>query len=160
MMGYAYFEEGVLPEDDKYDLAPTETEVSGLPRGSFSLCRAHYFNDIWDEKIISHKLRVALVNNIAMQYINRGVAILDLIKEGNLGLTHALENFELEGGSRFSTYASRCIRQNIKRAILSQSGVNLSSCTSKIGPLPTIADSNIHRQRVSSRCAKTHRQCI
>jgi len=71
------------------------------------------------QKMIEHNLR--LVVNIAKRYVNRGVAFLDLIEEGNLGLIHALEKYEPERGFRFSTYATWWIRQNIERAIMNQS---------------------------------------
>ena len=71
------------------------------------------------QRMIECNLR--LVVNIAKHYVNRGMALLDLIEEGNLGLIHALEKFEPERGFRFSTYATWWIRQNIERAIMNQS---------------------------------------
>jgi RNA polymerase nonessential primary-like sigma factor len=71
------------------------------------------------QKMIQHNLR--LVVNIAKHYTNRGIPLLDLVEEGNLGLMHALEKFDPERGFRFSTYATWWIRQNIERAIMNQS---------------------------------------
>jgi RNA polymerase nonessential primary-like sigma factor len=71
------------------------------------------------QKMIEHNLR--LVVNIAKHYVNRGMSLLDLVEEGNLGLMHALDKFEPERGFRFSTYATWWIRQNIERAIMNQS---------------------------------------
>src|SRR5438132_6657021 len=71
------------------------------------------------ERMINANLR--LVVTIARDYINLGLPLLDLISEGNIGLTKAVERFDPAKGAKLSTYAMRWIKQSIKRALANQS---------------------------------------
>lgn len=68
------------------------------------------------ERMVRSNLR--LVVKIAKNYQNRGMALADLVEEGNLGLLRAVEGFDPDQGTRFSTYASWWIKQAIKRALI------------------------------------------
>ena len=81
--------------------------------------RLRHRNQKEKDTLIESNLR--LVIKLAQRYSNRGLHLLDLIQEGNIGLIKAVERFEYERGNKFSTYASWWIKQSINRAIADQS---------------------------------------
>jgi RNA polymerase nonessential primary-like sigma factor len=90
------------------------------PPQELALARAMRAGDfLARQTLIERNLR--LVVSIARHYLHRGLALPDLVEEGNLGLIHALEKFDPERGFRFSTYATWWIRQSIERAVMNQS---------------------------------------
>jgi RNA polymerase nonessential primary-like sigma factor len=122
--------QGLLHKDtvamEQYTLAlDAETayikEISAIELLTFQqelrLARAASKGDAGSRSLmISHNLR--LVAGLARKYRNRGLCLLDLIEEGNLGLIRAVDKYDPELGYRFSTYATWWIRQNIERAIM------------------------------------------
>ena len=81
--------------------------------------RARQLIDEAKNELITHNMR--LVINIAKHYVGRGLSLLDLIQEGNIGLMRAVDKFKYEKGFKFSTYATWWIRQGITRALIDQS---------------------------------------
>jgi RNA polymerase nonessential primary-like sigma factor len=127
--------------DDADDDAPQTYEAGEIPDGQLDATRL-YLSEIGVSKLLTAEEEVyfarlaqkgdaaarrrmiesnlRLVVKIARRYMNRGLALLDLIEEGNLGLIRAVEKFDQERGFRFSTYATWWIRQTIERAIMNQ----------------------------------------
>lgn len=100
-----------LTEIGRSRLLTAEEEIA-LARASQRGCMASR------QRMIESNLR--LVVKVARAYNNRGLPLLDLIEEGNLGLIRAVEKFDPERGCRFSTYATWWIRQSVERAIMNQ----------------------------------------
>ena len=116
-------ESPLLTADEEKELARTIARGSGasarFARGEVTLAEKEQFEQDGNkarERMIRSNLR--LVVNIAKPYGNRGMALSDLIEEGNLGLLRAVEGFDPDMGSRFSTYASWWIKQAIKRSLI------------------------------------------
>lgn len=80
--------------------------------------KAHQGDITARNHMIESNLR--LVVNIARRYTGRGLPLLDLVEEGNLGLMHAVDKFDPELGWRFSTYATWWIRQSVERGLINQ----------------------------------------
>jgi len=100
-----------LNEISKYPVLSREEEVE-LSQGIEKGCSQS------KETMIKCNLR--LVVSIAKKYINRGMNLVDLVEEGNIGLLKAVEKFDYTKGFKFSTYATWWIRQAIERAIINQ----------------------------------------
>lgn len=101
-----------LREIGQYDLLSREEEIALAEAAANGDSQAK-------EKLINHNLR--LVVSVAKRYMGRGLALLDLIQEGNTGLIKAVEKYDVDKGFKFSTYATYWIKQAISRAIMDQS---------------------------------------
>ena len=112
----------VLAKEVRDEYKRVESEV-GIKIDAFRamwdrLTRARTLVSEAKDELITHNLR--LVINIAKNYVGRGLSLLDLIQEGNIGLMKAVDKFDYEKGFKFSTYATWWIRQGITRALIDQ----------------------------------------
>ena len=147
-----------LNEIGRKDLLTAEEE--------FALARKVVSGDRQSKnQMIEANLR--LVVTIAKRYLNRGLALLDLIEEGNLGLIRAVEKFNPELGYRFSTYATWWIKQNIDRALMNQCRTirlpihvmkDLNACLKIIGELTEELGRHPHIEEIASRSGKPDKQ--
>ncbi len=112
----------ILSKEVQADHKRIETEV-GIKVDAIKdiwsrISKARYLVTEAKNELITRNLR--LVVNIAKNYVGRGLPLLDLIQEGNIGLMKAVDKFKYEKGFKFSTYATWWIRQAITRALIDQ----------------------------------------
>lgn len=100
-----------LDDIRKYEILEKEEEAELLSKAKIG-------DDEAKNKLILSNLK--LVVNIAKNYNSRNMSLIDLISEGNFGLMHAIEKFDISKGNRFSTYAVWWIKQSISKALISK----------------------------------------
>jgi len=117
----------IVPEDATLGAVASLVDDAGFARDMADhepVCQAHLQRIRQEGEAASEHLTTAnlrLVVSIAKRYLNRGMPMLDLVQEGNLGLLKAVEKFDYRKGYKFSTYATWWIRQGITRGIADKS---------------------------------------
>lgn len=112
-------EEGALDITQRYFEDISRLRILSAAEEQDYVRRMHRGDETAREVLITHNLR--LVVYIAKRYLGRGLPLLDLVAEGNLGLMHSLEKFDPDRGFRLSTYATWWIRQSVELALMKQS---------------------------------------
>ena len=100
-----------LREIGQYNLLSREEEIKLAEAAANGSQKAK-------DDLVNHNLR--LVVSIAKRYMGRGLTLLDLIQEGNMGLIKAVDKYDVSKGFKFSTYATYWIKQAISRAVMDQ----------------------------------------